>query len=588
MGDRLPRKLAAILYADVAEYSRLTGEDEDATHRALSKHLDLISATVESHRGEVKHYAGDAVLAKFDAVIDAMSSAVEIQRELQLRNAELPDKCRLQFRIGVNSGDVIEDRGDIYGDGVNVAARLETLADPGGICVSDAVRIALGNKLGLIYEDLGEQQVKNIAEAVRAFNVALDTESGRKNFSLPGSVLKPPDEPSIAVLPFTNMSNDPEQEFFSDGITEDIITALSRVSSMMVIARNSTFVYKGTAVDVKQVGREQGVRYVLEGSVRKAGNRVRITAQLIDAFTGQHIWAERYDRDLEDIFTLQDEITQKIVSELDIRLLKGEQARFWSSSTDNLEAWESYRLARDLMDRYHADDIPEIKRLLNRAIELDPNYAAAWAMLSGVNFHVAEDARYSDEERAQATRANLEYAERALECDPACASAHSMLALHYLNMKNFDKAMEMADKVMELAPNNASVIAISAIVSSKCGRPEYALERIRKAMRLCPVYPLWFLSALGQVSRLSGRIDDAIEAYHEMVRRDPDHLEGHIGLTDALSEADRLDEAKKTALVVLRINPEFSIAEYTENLSFRDPSQVDRFAGGLRKAGLPD
>jgi adenylate cyclase len=270
MNDRLPRKLSAILYADIAEYSRLTGDDEDATHRALTEYLDLVSSTIQSHRGEVMHYAGDAVLARFDAVVDAVSSAIDIQEQLKLRNSDLPDERKVQFRIGVNSGDVIEDRGDIYGDGVNVAARLEGLAEPGGICISDAVRIAIGNKLGLAYEDMGDQRVKNIAEAVRAYQIVMREEVMEVDpLNLPS--LELPDKPSIAVLPFTNMSNDPEQEFFSDGITEDIITALSKISSMLVIARNSTFVYKGKAVDVKQVGRDQGVRYVLEGGLRKAG-----------------------------------------------------------------------------------------------------------------------------------------------------------------------------------------------------------------------------------------------------------------------------------------------------------------------------
>jgi adenylate cyclase len=291
MENRLPRKLAAILYADVAGYSRLTGDDEDATHKALSEYLDLITSTIQSHHGTVMHFAGDAVLARFEAVVDAVSSATAIQELLLSRNTDLSESRKLQFRIGVNLGDVIEDRGDIYGDGVNIAARLEALADPGGICISDAVRSAIGNKLGLVYQDMGEQQVKNIAEAVRAYKVVVDTgamDTGDMATTVTDKpLLEIPEEPSIAVLPFTNMSNDPEQEFFSDGITEDIITALSKVSAFMVIARNSTFIYKGQAVDIKQVGRDQGVRYVLEGSVRKSGKRVRITAQLIDAETGQ-------------------------------------------------------------------------------------------------------------------------------------------------------------------------------------------------------------------------------------------------------------------------------------------------------------
>ena len=324
MEDRLPRKLAAILYADVAGYSQLTGEDEDTTHRTLSEYLDLIASTVATHRGQVMHYAGDAMLAKFDAVVDATSAAVAMQNALKIRNEAVPDERKVQFRIGVNLGDVIEDRGDIYGDGVNVAARLESLAEPGGICISDAVRSAIGKKLHLDYEDMGEQQFKNIADPVRTYRVLLCVSES------PTDILKTPlpsrsDKPSIAVLPFTNMSGDPEQEHFSDGITEDIITDLSKVAGLFVVARNSTFTYKGEAVNVQQVGKELDVRYVLEGSVRKAGNRTRITGQLVDGSTGGHLWAERYDRDLTDIFAVQDEIARSITGALKATLAPEEE-----------------------------------------------------------------------------------------------------------------------------------------------------------------------------------------------------------------------------------------------------------------------
>jgi adenylate cyclase len=390
------------------------------------------------------------------------------------------------------------------------------------------------------------------------------------------------------VLPFTNMSSDPEQEFFSDGITEDIITALSKISALLVIARNSTFIYKGQAVNIKQVGREQGVRFVLEGSVRKSGDRVRINAQLIDAITGQHKWAERYDRELVDVFDLQDDITKNIVTELNVQLLDGEQARFWSSGTENLEAWECFRLARNLMDAYRTEDLPEVKRLLQRAIDLDPEYASAWDMLSGVYFHIEEDARYSEEERKQAFQSARDCAERALECDPACASAYGMLGFYYLNLKEFDEATANANKAVKMAPNYDRVIAMSAVIINKCGEPGRALEMVLKAMRLCPVYPLWYLTALGQIYRLLGRTDESADAYIKVIMRDSDHLEGHIGLAEILAEAGRIDEAKDAAAKVLHINPEFSIAEYTSNLAYRDQAQITRFAEGLRQAGLPE
>ena len=300
----------------------------------------------------------------------------------------------------------------------------------------------------------------------------------------------------------------------------------------MVIARNSTFIYKGKAVDIKQVGREQGVRYVLEGSVRKSGNRVRITAQLIDAATGQHKWAERYDRDLEDIFAVQDEITHNIVAELDVHLLAGEQARLWSSGTENLEAWECLRRARDLLDAYRIEDHPEVKRLLQKAIDLDPEYASAWSLLAGLHFHIEEDARYSGEERKQALQSTRDY----------------------------DEAIRNADISVEMAPNSAITVAVSAVILNKCGQPERAIERMRKAMRLCPVYPLWFLSILGQVLRVLERIDEAIGAYTEMIKRYPDSLEGQVGLAELLGRADRTVAAKAAAAEVIRINPDFSIS----------------------------
>ncbi|MEE8252157.1 MAG: adenylate/guanylate cyclase domain-containing protein, partial [Gemmatimonadales bacterium] len=343
MEERLPRKLAAILYADVAGYSRLTGDDEDATHLRLRDYLDLFAKTIENHHGQVMHYAGDAVLAKFDAVVDALSSATAIQNTLKDRNKDLPDERKVQFRVGVNLGDVIEDRGDIYGDGVNVAARLESLADAGGICISESVRTAIGKKLPYGYEFMGEQQVKNIEEPVRAYGVLLD--SSKAQVPPPAKpTLELPDKPSIAVLPFTNMSSDPEQEFMADGITEDIITALSKFRWFFVTAPNSTFTYKGQAIDIKRVGEEMGVRYVLEGSLRQGAGRVRVSAQLIEAASGNHIWAERYDRQIEDIFDLQDEITMTIVAAVEPELAAQERDRAVNKPTRDLKA-------RDLFQR---------------------------------------------------------------------------------------------------------------------------------------------------------------------------------------------------------------------------------------------
>ncbi|HSS64694.1 MAG TPA: adenylate/guanylate cyclase domain-containing protein, partial [Gammaproteobacteria bacterium] len=382
--EPLPRRLAAIFYADVAGYSRLTGTDEDATHRALSAHLDLISNAVAAHRGRVMHYAGDAVLARFDAVVDALRCAVEVQGELALRNRDLPEERRLEFRIGVNLGDVIEDRGDIYGDGVNVSARLEALADPGGICISEAVRSAVGSRLKLGYEYLGEKQVKNIAEPVKAFRVLIDGAAEMKTemVSPESPTLERPDKPSIAVLPFENLSADPEQEYFADGVTEDIITALSSVQSFFVIARNSTFSYKGKAVDVKRVGRELGVHYVMEGSVRKAGQRVRVTAQLLDAVTGQHIWADRYDGALDDIFDLQDQITATVVGAIEPYLNRAEFERIKQKRPDSLDAYNLTLRGLQAMNELNPHSTARALQLFYKAIEADPNYARAYVCAS--------------------------------------------------------------------------------------------------------------------------------------------------------------------------------------------------------------
>jgi adenylate cyclase len=402
-------------------------------------------------------------------------------------------------------------------------------------------------------------------------------------------ILQLPDQPSIAVLPFTNMSNDPEQEFFSDGITEDIITELSKVSALMVIARNTTFVYKGESVDVKQVGHNLGVRYVLEGSVRKSGNRVRITAQLIDAPTNLHIWAERYDRELEDIFSLQDEIMREIVSALDIEILAGEQSRFWSDGTNNLQAWEYHRQARDLYNRYRSENHPEIIRLCQRALEFDPDYSAAWQLLAGCYFHIEDDTSYSDAERKQAGTLSKEYLEKSLKCDPSNPHARSLQAMCYLSAREFDKAVSNTNDAVTMAPNHANIIASSAMVLTKCGQPELGLQRIRKAIRLCPVCPpMWYLVMLGQVCRVLGKVDESIEAYSEMVSRDPDHIEGHIGLAGILSESGKIEQARASSAEVLRINPEFSIDRYFSNIAYRDQAVIMRFAEELRKAGLPE
>jgi len=585
MEGRLPRKLAAILYADVAGYSRLTGEDEDATHRTLSEYLDLIASTIEFHQGQVVHYAGDAVLAKFDAVVDATSAAVAIQNELNSRNADLPTERLVQFRIGVNLGDVIEDRGDIYGDGVNVAARLESLAEPGGICISESVRTAIGKKLKLDYEDMGAQEVKNIEEPVRAYKVVMAAQE-KPN---PNEVLKPelelPDKPSIAVLPFTNMSGDPEQEYFSDGITEDIITALSRISGLLVVARHSTMVYKGKAVDAKQIGREQGVRYLLEGSVRKGGDRVRVTAQLIDATTGHHQWADRYDRKLDDIFSVQDDITHKITVEMRVQLSVGEKARMLAGRTKNVEAWGLIVRADELNNRLIREDNLEARRLAEEAVRIDPSYASAWTELGWTHW---EDAYFGWTESQEHSEAKaLEAAQKALELEENYPNAFALLGFVHRLKGEHDRAVELTERAVALAPNDAENAAEFAHALTFAGKADEAVEMFKRAIRLSPICPAWYLVGLGTCYYSMNELDLAIRTFKEAIAMEPDPAFARIYLASALMEVGLVEDAKQIAREVMSIERGFSATNW-QGAKFKDAKISKRLTENLIKAGLPE
>jgi TolB-like protein/class 3 adenylate cyclase len=488
MEDRLPRKLVAILYADVAGYSRLTGEDEDATHRALSDYLDLIASTIETHRGQVMHYAGDAVLARFEAVVDAVSCAAEIQTQLAERNAVLPDERKVRFRIGVNLGDVIEDRGDIYGDGVNVAARLESLAKPGGICISDSVRTAVGKKLELGYEDMGEQQVKNIDEPVRAYRVVMTAVAQAASTESAEPELKLPDKPSIAVLPFTNMSGDVEQEYFCDGITEDIITSLSQVPSLFVIARNSSFAYKGAAVDIKAVSRELGVRYMLEGSVRRRGSQLRVTAQLLDSHSAAHVWAERYDGNVEDVFKFQDEITRNIVGGIapQIELEELKRARVLHSS--NLTAYELSLKAQAIShDAIRAGDFAAVLHSIEvarEALEIDDREVRAlWTQAFGYVYQYLQ--RWGDNPDA-ALDSVRELAERLIQADSSYPFGYLARAFTHQFEGRFDEAVADYHRALDLNSNLATILSMAAWGESLAGLTKEATEHAELALRLSP------------------------------------------------------------------------------------------------------
>jgi adenylate cyclase len=559
--DRLPRKLAAILYADVAGYSRLTGDDEDSTHRKLGAYLDLISGEVTRHGGKVMHYAGDAVLAMFDAVVDALLCAAQIQRSLEIHNADLPDERKVLFRIGVNLGDVIEDRGDIYGDGGNVAARLESLAEPGGICISESVHTAVGEKLPLTYEDQGEQTVKNIAKPVRVYrtrigsDVELPTPTAAPKKRAPSvylaaaaaivmvvgggllawdlyqqsvtesalaafekeAALPLPDEPSIAVLAFDNLSGDPEQEFFADGLSENIITRLASVTGMFVIARNSSFKYKGRQFDVRQVGKELGVRYVLEGSVQRAGGRIRVNAQLIDAITGNHLWAEKYDRELNDLFAVLDEITLKVVTQLEVQLTMGDHARLIAHGTDSVAALENQLLARKAFLKFDRENNLRSRELSRKATELDPTFA--WAIAQEGWSYAVEALFGWSKDKTESLRQAESLARRALSADPQSPFAYSLLRLVHVQRGQLDEAIVAGRRAMELSPNDAYPLGLMSHLMVWVGNPEEAVVLINKALRLEPYPSATMLHFAGDAYHFSGRHDEAIPWYRKHLER---------------------------------------------------------------------
>jgi len=459
------------------------------------------------------------------------------------------------------------------------------------VCISEAVRTTIGSKLPLAYEFMGEQSVKNIKDPIRAYQVRLHSLDQPQQAAPEFHEFEIPQKPSIAVLPFTNMSGDPEQEYFSDGITEDIITALSKINNLLVIARNSTFTYKGKSVDVRQVSREQGVRYVLEGSVRKASNRVRVTAQLIDATTGHHIWAERYDRELKDIFAVQDEIMREIVVALDVELSAGEQARSWSSGTTNLQAWECVRLgAHGAVFDANPETKLQAKKLLEKAIELDPSYAIAWVMLGWIYQQYVDVASVASDSNSYESSlvSMLECANKALAADPSCADAHALMSMYHLELKEFDQAVEMAEKAISLAPNNAQNLGEASMVMNKTGNPQRSLELKKRALRASPMYHPGLIRGLGLSYYLLGQTDSAIQAFKESIERESEFLSAHTNLASIFGELGRLEEAEVAVLEILRLSPDFSIKAYMNGLSFSDPKVLTRMEDGLRKAGLPE
>ncbi|MDH3688141.1 MAG: adenylate/guanylate cyclase domain-containing protein [Gammaproteobacteria bacterium] len=587
--EKIKRKLAAILCADVVGYSRLMGADESGTLARLKAHRkELIDPTIAKHDGRMVKLMGDGALVEFSSVVDALACAVDVQRGMTERNHNEPSEQRIEFRIGINLGDVIIEGDDIYGDGVNVAARLEGLSDPGGICISESVRSATGNKLPIDYEFMGEQEVKNIAEAVRAHRVLMESEEVANTTVTDKPELELPDKPSVAVLPFANMSADPDQEFFADGITEDIITELSKFRSLFVIARNSSFAFKGRSIDVKDVSTKLGVRYVVEGSVRRAGNRVRITAQLIDAVEDNHLWAERYDRDLEDIFAVQDEVTHTIVTTIEPHLASTERQRARRKPTESLGAWELYQRGLWHLYQNNAEDSTRALDFLQSAIDLDPTFASAHAGLAyALYYHVVLG--YSQDRSGDLARA-LDAGKTAVMLDENDPFAHVALGRVYTIKGEHDTAIAACDRAIALNPNYASAYMGRAHSLWQAGRPAEALPSHDEAMRLSPRDPLmWaFVASKAIALILLGRYDEGLDWARKAQRQPSTAIWAFMPEVSALGLLGRIDEARAALERVKRIKPDVSCAFVDQALAFTHATDRDHFVSGLVKAGLKE
>jgi adenylate cyclase len=677
--QEVKRKLTAILSADVKGYSRLMGEDEKGTVRTLNAYKEVMTGLVQHHRGRVVDAPGDNVLAEFASVVDAVECAVEIQKELKTRNAELPENRKMEFRIGVNLGDVIEDGEQILGDGVNIAARLENLSEVGGICISGTAYDQVENKLGLGYKFLGEQAVKNIAKPVRVYRVLMEPGAAGKVIgekkvkprqwqraaiglvvilivvvaavviwklysqpttkpeviskekalatqpekvpvtpspssevapkekipppspekiskpAIPASTLAEvasrermafslPDKPSIVVLPFANITKDPAQEPFCDGLSEEIITALSKTPQLFVIASNTTFTYKDKPVKVKLVSEELGVEYVLEGSVRRAGDRIRITAQLIDALKGHHLWSERYDRDLKDLFAVQEDITKRIITAVHVRLTDGEMARVLAKGTSNLHAYLKATEGMWHILQTTKEGTLRAQQLAEEAISLDPNYAYAYMTLGfahGVSVWLG-----ISPSPGESMKRCIELMQKSVALDDSSGEAHAGLGYWLVLARQYDKAVAEGERGMALEPNSAGVLQNYAAILTFVGRREEAIPLFREALRLNPRPPNVYYRQFGIALRDSGRYDEAIALQKKAIEREPNDMLAYIVLASSCQLAGREEEARAAAKELLKINPAFSLERLAKTTPHKDREVAERFIDALRKAGL--
>jgi len=624
-GTRPIRKLRAILSADVKGYSLLMARDENFTINTLKDYRNIMFEQIVQHKGRVIDSPGDNILADFASVVDAVTCAVEIQKILKEKNNSLPDDKKLEFRIGVNIGDVIQDGDRIYGNGVNVAARIEGLADPGGISISSNAFGQVKDKLTFGYEYQGEHEVKNIKDPIKVYKVLMADEdagkligeepsSPRKKWVLPliivtaiiitslawhfyQSITRPdvepasleemelplPDKPSIAIMPFDNLSDEPGQDYFSDGLTEDIITALSKVPKIFVISRDSVFTFKDKTINTNQVAEKLGVRYVLEGSIRKSGDKMRITAQLIDAISGHHLWAEQYDRDLKDIFAVQDDLTKNIITAMQVKLTEGEQAKVDAKGTDNLQAYLKCLQAREQINRFNLESNELGKKLAQESIELDPQYAMAYRILSAA--HRMEVMMGVSKSPKKSTDAYIKLLKKAIELDESYAEAYGALAFSYSLMGKHEEAMATAEKAVALDPNSANTHAMHGHTLRMADKPEEAILAYKKAIRLNPIPPTFYLFGLGLSYSLAGQYDEGIEWCEKAVRNDPNSFFPRLIMAAVYSMAGQIEQARVEASEAQKINSKYSLAKAEKRARYK---YKERMFAALRRAGFPE
>jgi adenylate cyclase len=580
------RKLAAIMAIDVVGYSRLMGEDEAGTARAVREHRDAARPLVATHGGRIVKTMGDGLLLEFPSVVDAVQCAVAIQQLMVERDAEMADGRKIVYRVGVHLGDVLIEGEDILGEGVNIAARLEGICEPGGVLISGSVYEHVRGRVETSFVDLGDRDLKNIAQPVRTYRVGIDGAAAADSPApaKPGIATATRDRPSIAVLPFQNMSGDPEQDYFADGISEDIITALSKLSQLFVIARNSSFTFKGKNVHIQEIGKTLGVRYVLEGSVRKVGKRVRITAQLIDATNDGHLWAERFDRDLTDIFAVQDDVTEQIVDALSLNLTRGDRRRLMAEQTGNMEAFDCFLRGRELWWRHAKEPNAQARELLLRATELDPQFAPGFAWLGAA--HINDYVSQWTASPSRSLDLAHEAAARSAALDPQLPAAYWALIFTNLWMRRYDEAIRAGESAIANNPNDAEAFNGLGVVLHYVGRSEEALRHFERAMALNPLCPGMWLHFQGQAYYQLRRYEEAENVLKRRIFRTPETDASRVLLAATYGQTGRLDEAREQWREVLRVNPDYSLEHRRKVLPYKDPADFERVAEGLRKASL--